>query len=392
MTFSSKTTLSAPSAILFLFFLPLLTPAQSKDTNDHSVRQTITLFSKILNEDRTIYIQYPKADSTHIDNKYPVFYLLDGESHFDMVAQYCNYLSRPDVYAIPEMILVGIANTSRTRDLTPTSSIINYFGEADTNAISWMKPSGGNERFLQFIREELMPYVESHYKTQPFKIFAGHSFGGIAAINCLLTHPEMFNAYIAVSPSFWWDGTYLLQLADRRLKKGDTLNKFLFCSDASEGIADSSTYHTNLLKFDTLLKKKTLRGLDYQYSYYPKEIHMTEPVIAYYEALRFLYTDWLVHPQKPAQVSASALMTHYQRLSRKYGYTILPDEGNIDNWASWLLKHPETIKNGISLLEMNVSNYPSSVKALTSLARAYEIQGDRQKANEYHQKAGLIKP
>jgi len=217
---------------------------------------------------------------------------MDGESHFDLLAQYADYLSRWDVSVIPPMIVVGITNTKRTRDLTPTESIVNYFGRPDTSTVSWMKPSGGNERFLQFIREELMPYVEAKYKTAPFKIFAGHSFGGIAALNCLLTQPGMFNAYVAISPSLWWDSEYVIKLADKTLMKGSALNKLLFFSDASEGITDSSTYHTNVLKFDSLLTSRKIAGLDYKYKYYPAETHMTEPVSAYYDALRFIYKDW----------------------------------------------------------------------------------------------------
>lgn len=259
----------------------------------------LTLPSTVLKEDRTIYIHYPKQDSTNFNASFPVLYLMDGESHFDMLSQYVDYLSRWDVNVIPQMIVVAITNTKRTRDLTPTESIINYFGKPDTSKVSWMKPSGGNEQFLQFIREELMPYVDKHYKTSPFRIFAGHSFGGIASINCLLTHPDMFSAYIAISPSLWWDGEYVLKLANKKLKKLSTLNKILFYSDASEGVTDLSTYHTNVLTFDSLLSTSAVKGLDYHYKYYPTETHMTEPVLAYYDALRFIYKDWKKPDGKP---------------------------------------------------------------------------------------------
>jgi predicted alpha/beta superfamily hydrolase len=196
------------------------------------------------------------------------------------------------------MIVVGIVNTKRTRDLTPTESIIDYFGHPDTTKNSWMKPSGGNDRFLQFLREELMPYIEANYKTEPFRIFAGHSFGGLASINCMLTCPEMFNAYIAISPSFWWDNEYLLKLAERKLSKNAVLNKILFYSDANEGVADSSSFHADLLKFDRLLGQKAITGLEYKYKYYPTETHMTSPMVAYYDAIRFIYKDWR-SPKKP---------------------------------------------------------------------------------------------
>jgi len=286
--------------LLLLFLLAVFqSKAQKVGMYPCAGSDVVVISSKVLNENRKVYIHYPKPDTTNPDKRYPVLYLMDGESHFDMLSQYTDYLSRWDVDVIPEMIVVGIVNTKRTRDLTPTKSIINYYGQPDTARVSWMKPSGGGEQFLQFIREELMPYVDESYKTQSFKIFAGHSFGGIASINCMLTHPEMFNAYISISPSFWWDREYVLRLAREKLKKVSTLNKVLFYSDAGEGAADKSSYHTNLLKFDSLLSSMALRGLDYKYKHYPEETHMTEPVLAYYDALRFVYGDWKKNPPKP---------------------------------------------------------------------------------------------
>lgn len=278
--------------ILLFLCVGFGTKAQKIEAYKPVSNEVLKISSKILKEDRTVYIHLPKPDSLNPNKHFDVLYLMDGESHFDMLAQYTDYLSRWDVNVIPPMIVVGIVNTKRTRDLTPTSSNINYFGKPDTNAVSWMKPSGGNEQFLQFIKQELMPYIDGHYKTHDFKILAGHSFGGLASINCLLTHPDMFNAYIAISPSFWWDNEYMLKLANEKLNKDIKLNKQFFYSDASEGIADSSSFHTNLLKFNDILTTKGVKELRYTYKYYPTETHMTEPMPAYYDALRFIYKDW----------------------------------------------------------------------------------------------------
>ena len=68
------------------------------------------------------------------------------------------------------------------------------------------KSSGGADKFLQFIETELMPEVEKRYRTQPFRVLAGHSLGGLFAVHALSTRPGLFNAYVAVSPSLWWDG------------------------------------------------------------------------------------------------------------------------------------------------------------------------------------------
>jgi predicted alpha/beta superfamily hydrolase len=375
--------------ILFVFLFPAFVHAQG---NDQVSIDRITLESKVLGENRSIYIQYPKPGPKNPDTSYPVLYLLDGESHFDLVSQQCIYLSRWDVNVMPEMIVVGILNTSRVRDLTPTHSVLDYYGKTDLSATSWLRPSGGNEKFFQFIQNELMPYVNSHYKTQPFKIFAGHSFGGITVINGLLTRPELFDAYVAVSPSLWWDRGYLLKLADEKLKKGTTLDKILFFSDGNEGVSDKSTFHSNLLTFDSLLNTRALPELIYKYVYYPEESHMTEPLFAYADALRFIFKPWALPPINEKEVTGEHILKHYTMLTQRYGYTILPNEKNIYDWALWLANKPENVDNAISLLEMLTHVYPSSSKTFIALGDVYMKKGNKKKALSNYQKAATLDP
>jgi predicted alpha/beta superfamily hydrolase len=186
------------------------------------------------------------------------------------------------------MMVVGIISKDRRKDLTPTNSTIDYFGKVD----SIYKTSGGNEHFFQFIKAELMPYIERNYKAGSYKLFAGHSFGGITTINCMFTHPDMFDAYIAISPSLWWDNKYILKLAESKLTKLADLNKTIFYSTANEGINEPDSFHTDVLKFDSLIANRTPKGLLHKYKCYPEESHMSEPIVAYYDALRFIYQDW----------------------------------------------------------------------------------------------------
>lgn len=278
--------------LTLLLFATLQAQSQHTETYQYSPSTILTIHSKILNEDRKIYIHCPKPDSSKLDKRFPTLYIMDADNHFELLAQYADYLSRPDVLAIPEIIVVGISNTDRRRDLTPTKSILNYLGKPDSSDL--LKPSGGNEDFLQFIRTELMPTIDQNYKTEPYRIFAGHSFGGLTSINCMLTHPSMFDAYIAVSPSFYWDNRYLLKKTEKNLKKSSVLNKKLFYSNGNEGEEEGkpSFFHKDVLKFDALIKSKRLKALDYMYKYYPNETHMTEPIVAYFDALRFIFKDW----------------------------------------------------------------------------------------------------
>jgi predicted alpha/beta superfamily hydrolase len=274
--------------MVLLLLVALKAQSQRTETYKFTPSEAITIHSTILNEDRKVYIHCPKADSTDTNKRFPVLYLMDGENHFELLSQYVDYLSRPDVSAMPKIIVVGIPNTKRVRDLTPTQSILDYEGKPDTTAK--YTSSGGNDIFLAFLKKELIPFIDSNYKTQQYKLFAGHSFGGISSINCMLTHPDMFDAYIAVSPSFWWDNEYLLKLAEKKLKSNSTLNKKLFYCNGNEG-GSNSFFHNGLLKFDSIIAGKKMVGLNYKYNYYPNEMHMTVPMVAYLDALRFIFKE-----------------------------------------------------------------------------------------------------
>lgn len=380
----------------FVFFIvPLLFSFQANAQKVEPIKpdqgEVVTIHSDILKEDRKILIYTPK-DSANPEKAYPVIYVLDADNHFAQMVEYSKYLSRQDVYVIPPLIVVGITNTNRNRDLTPSHGNVDYSGKRDTTANAPYRTSGGNEQFFQFIQKELIPYVNSNYKTQPYRIFAGHSFGALTTINCLINYPDMFDAYIAVSPSFWWDQKFLLKLADKKMKAGSTLSKTLFLSDGNEGSSPGSTFHTDVLKFDSLLKKRNIKGLDFKYMTYPMESHMTVPVKSYYDGLRFIYRQWNLPAISDEKINPEIIIRHYKRLSQKFGYLILPDEAYFNGWAQWLVKNPKTLNNGIGLLEMNTINYPSSSKAFATLGAAYAMKGEKQNAIASYKKASELNP
>src|SRR5204862_917376 len=126
---------------------------------------------------------------------------------------------------------VGITNTDRTRDLTPTKGTMNNPGGPPFR----FPTAGGADNFLKFIETELMPSIESDYRTQPYRVFAGHSFGGLFALHVLMSRPEVFNAYIVVSPTFPWDNDFLMRKAEAFCKERKELNRSLFFTMSNEG-------------------------------------------------------------------------------------------------------------------------------------------------------------
>ena len=190
------------SKILFILVLLCATISNAQ------VLTPTPINSKFLNEERAYRVHLPPSysDTLHAQKKYPVLLLLDGYYHFWYTINVMSFLSANNV--IPEFILVAVPNTDRTRDLTPTHSIMHYNGKEDED---FLKTSGGGDQFLNFINKELMPVIDKNFNTMKLKVFVGHSFGGLTATQSFLSNSSPFNAYISMDPSLWWDNNLCIE-------------------------------------------------------------------------------------------------------------------------------------------------------------------------------------
>jgi predicted alpha/beta superfamily hydrolase len=287
--------------LLIIFLLLALSFADVQTIKDnHIMGHTDSIYSKILNEKRKIQIYLPTnaTNTAFIKHHYPVVYLLDGDVNFTSVAEIIQQLSGANGNRVcPEMIVVGIANTNRTRDLTPTNSLFGPIGKRDTS----FKTSGGGEKFIAFIEKELMPHIDSLYPASPYKVLIGHSLGGLIAMDILINHNNMFNAYILIDPSMWWDQKKLLNQAQQVLKKKILKGKTLFLGiantmppgmDTVEVRKDTSGYTAHIrsiLELADIFKSNPANGLNFKYKYYHEENHNSVQTIATYDALHFLF-------------------------------------------------------------------------------------------------------
>src|SRR4051794_13921298 len=146
------------------------------------------IHSAVLNEDRLVLVRTPAGYETN-KLSYPVLYMTDGDAHMGHTASTIEFLTRNG--RIPDLIVVGITNTDRTRDLTPAKSTNkNAAGELQ------FPTSGGADNFLKFIETELIQQIEKQYRVQPYRILAGHSLGGLFAIHSMISRPGLFNSYV----------------------------------------------------------------------------------------------------------------------------------------------------------------------------------------------------
>lgn len=173
------------------------------------------LHSNITNIDYKLYINIP-AGYYHTKNKpYPALYLLDADYSFPLAKQSLEHLS--DRGRINDVLLVGIGydgpnryRLHRTRDYTISKTLTGGY----TPDIQ--KKSGGARKFLSFIKEELIPYIESEFYVTSSRGIAGHSFGGLFAAYSFIKEPTIFQKYIIISPSLWYDNEKILKLVSRK--------------------------------------------------------------------------------------------------------------------------------------------------------------------------------
>ncbi|RXM53345.1 MULTISPECIES: alpha/beta hydrolase [unclassified Chryseobacterium] len=312
---------------LFVFSFFTFGKGQEKIT----IGEKQTVFSKVLNENREIWVHLPKTyNDTGINPaKYPVIYLLDGEINFEYYTGLTDFIARTPYADIPECIVVGIKNTERTRDLTPTKSQ----KKSPVNpAVTLFADSGGSENFVKFMQEELKPFISKTYRTQEYSVLVGHSFGGLFAINVLLTHPEYFNAYVANDPSLWWDNEVTISRVQTYLEKNKKfpVGKSLYVSQA-DNEEQQKNWNSDMTqaieKFKGIVEKNG--SLNYKHTFFPGETHGTVSYPGNYEALKFIFKGFRTDIKQLAK-NPGLLETEYKKFSTKMGAEFIPSESYLN--------------------------------------------------------------
>mgnify|MGYP001260408586 CR=1 FL=1 len=189
--------------ILLLLLAPVCVHAQSNTAKPIILGYTEELYSDMLDERRQLNIYLPEGyDSS---KRYPVIYLLDGgaDEDFIHVAGIVQYNNFSWIERVPKSILVGIANTDRKRDFTYPSRRARDKELCPTG--------GGSAKFMDFIEQEVQPFIKGKYAVNNETTLIGQSLGGLLATEILFTRPMMFDKYIIISPSLWWDDGGLLK-------------------------------------------------------------------------------------------------------------------------------------------------------------------------------------
>lgn len=352
--------------------------------------------SEILGEQRKVWIHVPNSNGGNENTgkgRYPVIYLLDGDANFNDIVSITEFMSNAGL--CPPMIVVGILHPARMKDLT--------FGtDKETPGVV-----GNGENFMHYVEKELMPYIDENYPTASYKIFIGHSVGGLTVVNTLIHHPGLFNAYVSLDGALWWNDQQIVTeakmvLADQHYK-GKTL--FMALANRMEKGMDTLTVQKDTTEGTELIRsnlefikdifKNRANQLRFRHKYYEDDDHGSVRLIGEYDALRFIFDYYKLkiynsELDDPGFKLDSLFVTHYNNVSAQMGYPVQPGESQVNGLAYYMLRQKQFSK-AEALFKLNIANYPGSANCYDGLGDLYLAKGDKAKAIESFEKTLSLK-
>ncbi|TLV02752.1 alpha/beta hydrolase [Dyadobacter luticola] len=384
----------------FLLFISALASAQTPIQIGH----IDTIQSKILNQTREIMVHVPDGgDGQYSRKRYPVIYLLDGESHFNSVVGMVQQLSSVNGnMVVPQMIVVGIRNRNRRRDMTPNQASVDP-PFMDSAAV---RQTGGGNAFLDFIEKELMPQMDSLYPTAPYKMLIGHSLGGLVVMNALITRPRLFNSYICIEPSMWFDHAKFLETTKKALSEtkyngvslymgiANTLSEGITLANVAKDTGAFSRHIRSIVDLDKYIKANPQIGLRYKSKFYAEDTHSSAPLITEYDGLRFIFDfynlkfsdsdfekDGIAFPQK--------IVKHYNTISRQMGYPVLPPEEMVNSLGYQAMQEKHDVMAD-AFFKLNAINYPGSWNVYDSYGDFFASRKNKAAAIAQYEKSLAI--
>jgi len=335
----------------------------------------VQLASKVLEETRDVWIVLP-AGYENGQERYPVLIQLGDLSHVRYSAPIVDVLARNG--HVPAMIVVACPEPTpghHYRDSTPT-------------VVDYLPASGGANKFLAFLRDELIPYLEANYRARPFRVLCGHGLSGLFAVHAVLESPGTFGGVIADGASLTYDGSAILKTAEAKLADPRVRGSIYL------GAGNESETVPGLQAFVRLLERRVHPGLEWALEAERDEDQGTAAVPTFYKGLKWLYRAWRI-PVEAAAKGIDAVRAYYAGLSEKFGYDIPVTERTLSGRGFQLIREQRFAEAAV-LLEVNARAYPDSFRARQDLATLYERTRDWARAAASYEaaaeKAGPAQP
>ena len=343
-------------------------PAESR--HPIVIGERFELYSHATGETRSYFVHRP-ADYDLSNARYPLLVVLDAESDFQHTSTTADLLA--DAGRIPSMLIVGIPNTNRNRDLIPFT------------------PRSGTENFLKFITTELLPKLDHDFRTLPYRILVAHSQAGLFGLYSLVKAPEVFKGYILASAAFNDEDRELLSTVGAFLEQHKDLTASIYLTTANE----TGQLLSGNWKLSADLQSQASRDPHWSFAFrrYPEETHGTIALRSVYDGLQFVFDGWSV-PDPFAlyeQGGIGAIDKHYAALSSRLGFSVAVPEDVLLAPAIPLYRQ-KRVNESEQVILRTLELYPNSVNALLTAGRLYFDKGATAKATQYLTQALILAP
>ena len=233
-------------------------PAPSAPADPIPAHESFTIESRVLGESRLINVHVPRGRS---GAPLPVLFMPDGGLDEDFPHVVAAVESLIERGAIRPVIVVGIPNTQRRRDLTGATHVAAELAAAPV--------VGGSAAFRRFVRDELVPEIGRRYRTTSERSIVGESLAGLFVVETFLEDPSLFTHCVAFDPSLWWNKGALVAAAPARLKSIDAAPRTLYLASSRDDIDDDTT------RFAACVRDAALPGLRFRHDPRPDLTHAT---------------------------------------------------------------------------------------------------------------------
>jgi len=318
-----------------------------------------------LGQARTFTVHVPESYESQ-SALYPVLYVLDGESSFDYSVAVAEYLA--DNGLVPDMIVVAIdAGATRATDFVPSGD-----------------PSKGAEAYLGFLTEELVPYIEAHYRAAPLRVLAGHSLGGLFVTHALMARPEAFHGYLAMSPYLAGANVEPLLTGMGATLRDPSTKGFFYAVLGAEPEIEPA-----FARLESLLTNDAHAPFTWRIERDAGKTHMTTRMVGLYNGLEECFAGWALSQQDLAEGGYTRFAVHIDSLSLHYGYPVLLGEQSYRAAAQqFMAKGDAASANQVAaayagqyadspfahfLVAVTFAQLGQREKALASLTRAIEL-------------------
>jgi uncharacterized protein len=243
------------------------------------------------------------------------------------------------------------------------------------------------------LAEELIPQVETNYRTAPFRILAGHSLGGLFTVDTFLHRPSIFQAYLAMDPNLEWNQGATLRKAQQVLARAGELRETVYLSRANHQFAKGESAEPGYQacrEFAEWLKANKAPRLRATLQYFEAEDHSSVPLVSLYHGLLFVFEGY--KPSLGVVFEPAALKAHFARVSEQFGFQILPPQQLVDSFGYYMLYGEHKADRALEAFRLNAANYPDSPASYLALGEGCAAKGEKDSAIQNFKKVLTLSP